>query len=211
MPQPVREALGRILTAAAMLWAGEAAAFMIVPVEEDPDRIIVEIERSYGDRVPLRTLPPPYNHIVQTMQGPKGLSFRWQYFRSSEQGLFYIHVGDDGVGSAHFEFAGSRLADGDTLGAAAVLVDARGRPMHAFLAKADVEGDRFAGGDNFRRFAIELERPPEWWGAVDALVMFNMKYYAMHRPPGEAVWDAMRRAVVQTVGSFDGFQRPEGG
>jgi hypothetical protein len=207
MPQRLREALGGILLIGACALPGEAAAYMIVPGDEDPHRIVVEIDRDFGDRVPLRVLPPPYRNIVQSVQGPERLSFRWQYFRSSEQGLFYIHVGEDGSGQARFEFAGPRLADGDTLGAAAVLLDAAGRPMHTFLAKADVEGEAFAGGSRFHRVALGLERPPEWWRAVDSVVFLNMKYYRQQRPEGEAVWAAMERAVRHAAGGLGTSQR----
>jgi hypothetical protein len=207
MPQRLREALGRILLIAACAQAGPAAAYMIVPTDEDPQRIVVEIDRDFGDRVPLRVLPAPYQDIVQTRQGPERLSFRWQYFRSSEQGLFYIHVDEAGAGQARFEFAGPRLADGDTLGAAAVLVDAAGQPMHTFLAKADVAGEMFEGGERFHRVAIGLDRPPEWWRSVDAVIFLNMKYYRQQRPEGDAVWMAMERAVRHAAGGLGTSQR----
>jgi hypothetical protein len=207
MPQRLREALGRILLIAACAPAGEAAAYVIVPTDEDPHRIVVEIDRDFGDRVPLRVLPRPYRQIMQTAQGPERLSFRWQYFRSSEQGLFYIHVGEDGAGEARFEFAGPELADGDTLGAAVVLVDADGAPMHTFFARADVVAGGFAGGGRFHRVALDLDRPPEWWRSVDAVMFFNMKYYRQQRPQGDAVWTAMERAVTRAAGGLGTSQR----
>ena len=211
MPQTVREALGRILSAAAMLWAGEAAAFMIVPVEEAPDRIVVEIERSYGDRVPLKALPPPYNDIVQILQGPERLSFRWEHFRSGEQGLFFIHVDEDGAARARFEFAGRALADGDTLGAAAVLLDAAGAPLHALMARADVTDGVFAGGGPLHRVPMEFVRTPEWWRSVDSVLFLNMKYYRQQKPSDAGVWLAMERAVRRAAGALGSLQRGDGG
>ena len=187
----------------AMLAASPAGAFTIVPDDDDPGRIVVVIERDYGEVVPLRALPPPYNRIVQDIQGPDGLSFRWRQFRSTERGMAYIHVFPDGVARMHFEFHGQPLADGDTLGAAAVLADAEGKAMHTFLARADVVGEAFASGGNLHRVRLEIERPPEWWRRVDAIAFFHMKYYSVQAPDREGVWNAMRRAVER-------FTRGEG-
>lgn len=208
MPQGLREVFGRILTVAALAVTGEVAAYTIVPFEEDPGRIVVEIERAYGDRVPLRALPPPYRSLVQTRQGVATLSFRWQYFRSSEQGLFYIRVEDDGAGVAHFEFGGPAPGAGDTIGAAAVLVDAAGTALHTFMARADVSEDGgFADGSRFHRVALALRRPVAWWEQVDAIVFLNMKYYRQQRPVGDAVWMAMENAVRRAAGDTGPLQR----
>jgi hypothetical protein len=188
----------KALTAAlaiALAMAGPAAAFTIVPADEDPGRIVVVIERDYGDVVPLKALPAPYNRIVQNIQGPDGLSFRWRQFRSTEEGMAYIHVSPEGEGSMRFEFYGDPLADGDTLGAAAVLVDAGGKAMHTFMARADVEGEEFASGGRLHRVRMAIERPPKWWERVDAIAFFYMKYYRVQAPDREGIWRAMARAV----------------
>jgi hypothetical protein len=179
----------------AALAAGPAGAFTNLPDDEDPGRIVVVIERDYGDVVPLRALPAPYNRVVQNIQGPDGLSFRWRQFRSNEEGMAYIHVSPEGEGSMRFEFYGKPLADGDTLGAAAVLVDRGGRAMHTFMARADVEGETFASGGHLHRVRLDIGRPPEWWGDVDAIAFFHMKYYQVQAPDREGIWRAMVRAV----------------
>lgn len=201
-------ALAVFLLPIAAVWP--AAAFTIVPDDDDPGRIVVVIERDYGDVVPLRALPPPYNRIVQDIQGPDGLSFRWRQFRSNERGLAYIHVSPDGEGSMRFEFHGNPLADGDTLGAAAALADAEGKAMHTFLARADVEGDTFAGGGHLHRVHMEIERPPEWWDRVDAIAFFHMKYYSVQAPDREGVWSAMRRAVERFTKGEGTTQQADG-
>ena len=124
---------------------------------------MLAIDRPNGDVVPLKALPEPYDEIVQTLQGPDGLSFRWRQFRSTEQGMAYIHVTPEGAGVMRFEFYGEPLGDGDTLGAAAVLADWNGEAMHSFMARADVQGETFAGGGKLHRVQMEIERPPEWW------------------------------------------------
>jgi len=200
--------LAAILVAA--LAAGQpAAAFTIVPADEDPGRIVVVIEREYGEVVPLKALPAPYNSIVQDMQGPDGLSFRWRQFRSNEEGMAYIHVSPDGAGRMRFEFYGRPLADGDTLGAAAVLVDAGGRALHTFMARADVEGETFAGGGHLHRVGMEIERPPEWWDTVDTIAFFHMKYYKVQAPDREGVWQAMQRAVERFTKGEGTLQRAD--
>ena len=148
--------------------------------------------------------------IVQTLQGPDGLSFRWRQFRSSEQGMAYIHVSPRGGGDMRFEFYGEPLADGDTLGAAAVLVGADGRAMHTFLARADVEGEVFAGGGNLHRVRMELEKSPEWWGGIEAIAFFNMKYYRVQSPDREGVWRVMERAVERFTAGEGSIQRSDG-
>lgn len=198
-----------VLTAA--LAAGEpAAAYTIVPADEEPGRIVVVIERDYGDVVPLRALPSPYDGIVQDSQGPDGLSFRWRQFRSTEQGMAYIHVSPEGAGDMRFEFYGEPLADGDTLGAAAVLVGPDGEAMHTFMARADVEGENFAGGGNLHRVRMEIERPANWWARVEAIAFFYMKYYRVQAPDHEGVWQAMQRAVGRFTKGKGTVQQADG-
>jgi hypothetical protein len=190
---------------------GTASAFTIIPADEDPDRIIVVIDRDYGDVVPLRALPPPYGRIVQSIQGPDGLSFRWRYYRSSEEGMYYMHVRPGGSGSAHFEFYGPELAEGDVLGAAAVLVDGEGAPMHTFLARADVTAQgAFSGGGQFHHVRMDLDRPHEWWERVEAIAFFTMKYYSQQRPADDGVWQAMENAVQRLTVGQGGKQRSRG-
>lgn len=177
-----------------MLVSG-AQAFTIVPAQEDPSRIIVLIDRDYGDVVPVKALPPPFDQLVQTAQGPDTLSFRWRYYRSSEEGMCYVHVRPDGSGSVHFEFYGPELADGDTLGAAAVLVDAEGTAMASFLARADIVGSTFAEGGAFHHVRMEVGRPLDWWRKVDAIAFFTMKYYRVQSPGDAGIWEAMHTAV----------------
>jgi len=207
-----RIAAGTFLAMLALATAagGPAAAFTIVPADGDAGRIVVIIERDYGELVPLKALPAPYNRIVQELQGPAGLSFRWQQFRSPEQGMAYIRVSPQGMGHMRFEFYGDPLADGHTLGAAAVLVGPEGRALHTFLARADVEGDAFASGGKLHRVGMELERPPAWWGGVEAIAFFHMKYYQAQAPDREGVWRAMERAVARFTMGEGAVQRADG-
>jgi hypothetical protein len=175
--------------------ATPAAAYTIVPAEDDTGRIFVHVERDYGDLVPLSALPPPYNQIVQTAQGPDGLTFRWRYFRSDEDGLFYIRVDEDGAGTATFGFHDPEPAAGDRLGVAAVLVDRQGQAMHAILVRADVPGGE-GTGLSFEA-EVALDRAPEWWREVDAIAFLMMKYYQQQAPSDEGVWEAMQRAVAR--------------
>lgn len=195
---------------AALAAAGPAGAYTIIPADEDPNRIIVVIERDYGDVVPLRALPAPYSRIVQNIQGPDGLSFRWRQFRSNEEGMAYIHVSPEGEGRMHFEFYGQPLADGDTLGAAAVLVDAGGSAMHTFMARADVQGEAFASGGNLHRVQLDLSRPAEWWARVEAIAFFYMKYYQVQAPDRAGIWRAMERAVDRYTNGEGTVQQSDG-
>lgn len=187
-----------------------AMGFTIVPADEDSGRIVVVIERDYGDVVPLRALPPPYDRIVQNRQGPDGLSFRWRQFRSNEEGIAYIRVSPQGAGTIFFEFYGKPLADGDTLAAAAVLIGQGGEAMHTFMARADVTGDGFSGGGKLHRVDMTIERPAGWWARVEAVAFFNMKYYRVQAPDHEGVWQAMQRAVERLTGGKGTLQRAGG-
>lgn len=186
-----------ILTAAAMAVAAtalSAQAYTIVPGEE-PGRIFVLVERDLGDPVPLSALPPPFDTIVQTMQGPDRLSFHWRYFRSDEDGLFYIRVDEDGIGTATFAFNDPEPVAGDRLGAAAVLVNREGHAVHSMLARANVdEGAAGREGASYQA-EIALDREPAWWREVETIAFLNMKYYEQQAPSDEGVWQAMHRAV----------------
>ncbi|NGO55058.1 hypothetical protein [Allomesorhizobium camelthorni] len=172
-----------------------ASAYIVFPDRDDPDRLIVLIEKPYGDLVPFGTLPPPFNKVVQTLQGPDRLSFRWRYGRSREEGLSYLHVDEDGKATIHFEFIGGETAGQDTLGAAAVLVDTEGRALHSIYAKSDFSGAAPVNGEERRRVSLSVERPADWWRRVDGIAYFYMRYPKQRNLDEGEQWRAMRRAV----------------
>jgi hypothetical protein len=185
-----------VLALVAGQWlAGAASAYTIVPADDQSSRIYVIVERDYGDLVPLSALPPPFHTIVQMQQGPDALSFRWRYFRSDEDGVFFIRVDEDGAGTASFGFNDPQPVAGDRLGAAVVLVGRDGQAMHSMLVRANVRHD--AGGTPRQSHAaqVALDREPHWWREVDALAFLTMKYYEQQAPDDEGVWRAMERAV----------------
>ena len=104
-------------------------------------------------------------------------------------------MGEDGQGHIEFEFVARKLIDGQRLGAAAVLVASDGTPLHTFYARADTLGGLFDDGTKFHRVRLDLERKPEWWGKVDAIVFFNMSYHPIQKLDDAGVWAAMQRAV----------------
>jgi hypothetical protein len=172
-----------------------ASAYTVFPDRDDPDNLIVVIERAFGDLVRFGSLPRPFNTAVQTVQGPDRLSFRWRYGRSEEHGLSWLHVDEDGKATIHFEFEGGETAGEDTLGAAAVLVDAEGRALHSFYAKADFSNAASANSEKRRRISLSVERPAYWWRKVDGIAYFHMRYQR-ERDLGEGgEWRAMQRAV----------------
>ena len=128
--------------AAAVTFSGPAGAWLIYPDRDDPDRLIVEIERPYGDRVPFGSLPPPFNRLVRGRAGAQSLVFRWPYEREAI-GSAFLDVDQSGVGHIAFEFVARKLVDGQRLGAAAVLVAKDGTPLHTFYARADTLGGVF--------------------------------------------------------------------
>jgi hypothetical protein len=184
-----------------------ASAYTVVPDRDDPDRLIVVIEKPYGDLVSFGTLPPPFNKVVQTLQGPDRLSFRWRYGRSSEEGLSYLHVDEDGKATIHFEFRGGETAGEDTLGAAAVLVDGEGRALHSFYAKAKFPSKAAADGEKLRRMSLSVERPADWWREVDGIAYFYMRYPKQRNLGEGGEWRAMRRAVWRFTGGVGTEQR----
>lgn len=190
-----RSAVKASALAAALIAAGPAAAFTIVPADDETGRIFVVIERSYGDLVPFRLLHRPFDRVVQTRQGPDALSFRWRYLPDDGEGSAHIHVVPDGRGTMHFRFTARQPRAGDTLAAAAVLIDGEGRALHSFYARAAMTGGASEAGPERRAVALELERPPEWWERVDAIAFFNMSYLAERDLDEAAIWTAMRRAV----------------
>lgn len=172
-----------------------ASAYTVFPDRDDPERLIVLIEKAHGDLVPFGSLPPPFNKVVQTLQAQDRLSFRWRYGTSEERGLSYLHVDEDGKATIHFEFSGGETVGGDTLGAAAVLVDAQGRALHSFYARSDFSGEAQLSEEKRRRVSLSVERPAEWWREVDGIAYFYMRYHKQRDLGEDEQWQAMRRAV----------------
>jgi hypothetical protein len=187
--------------------APPASAFMVYPDRDNPDNLIVFVERPYGDLVEFRMLPKPFDQVVQTRQGPDAFSFRWQYAREPQEGMAFLTVDEDGLGTMHFEFWGDGLDDGDTLAAAALLVDRDGRALHVFYAKADYVGAAFAGGSERHATRLAVERVPDWWQSVGGVAFFYMKYFTEQRPDEDGVWRAMQRTVDTFGGGKATWQR----
>jgi hypothetical protein len=188
-----------------------ASAYTIFPDRDDPEKLIVLIERAYGDLVPFGSLPRPFNTAVQMMQGPDRLSFRWRYGRSEEQALSWLHVDEAGRARIHFEFIGGETAGQDTLGAAAVLVDGEGRALHGFYAKSDFSGSAPVNGEKRRRVSLSVERSADWWRRVDAIAYFHMRYPKQRNLSEGEQWRAMRRAVWRFTGGAGTEQRQQEG
>jgi hypothetical protein len=186
--------LHAIALAAALAASRPAAAWLIYPDRDDPARVIVEIERPYGDRVPFADLPSPFNTVVHGGEGPASLLFRWPYEREAI-GSAFLDVDETGQGHIEFEFFARKLVDGQRLGAAAVLVAKDGTALHTFYARADTLGGVFDDGTKFHRVRLAVQRPPEWWRKVDGIVFFNMTYHPIQKLDDEGVWAAMQRAV----------------
>lgn len=186
--------IGAIVLAAAITASGPAGAWLVYPDRDDPARVIVEIERPYGDVVPFANLPAPFNRIIQGGEGPASLLFRWPYQREAI-GSAFLDVDQNGQGHIEFEFFARKLVDGQRLGAAAVLIASDGTALHTFYARADTLGGVFDDGTKFHRVRLAIERPREWWLKVDAIVFFNMTYHPIQKLDDEGVWAAMQRAV----------------
>jgi len=183
------------LTLAALLAAAEPVrAWLLYPDSDDPDRMIVEIERSYGDLVAFRSLPPPFNTVVQSVQGPETFSYLWRYGKDAK-GMAFLRVDEDGRGEIEFEFSVRERLEDRRFGAAAVLVAEGGTPLHTFYARADLAEGSFPDGTLRHGVRLSVERPPAWWRNVDAVVFFYMSYYPMQKLDDAGVWRAMRRAV----------------
>lgn len=169
-----------------------AGAWLIYPDRDDPARLIVEIERPYGDLVPFASLPGRFDTAVQTARGPEVLSYRWRYGKAAD-GLAFVQVDEDGRGTITFEFRGSELIDGQRLGAAAVLVAEDGTPLHTFYARTEVGS--FAGGAQSHSVRLAIDRPPDWWRRLTGIAFFYMSYHPLQKLDDEGIWQAMRRAV----------------
>ena len=178
----------------AILGGTGSHAYMLYPDRDNPQNLIVVIERPAGDLVKLATLPPPYNVARQTAQAPDRFSFRWRYGRG-QQGMAWLNVDEGGRGVLTVEFSSAEMIDGDGFGAAAVLIDKQERPLHTFYAKADVRGTAFAGGTDRRRVRLAVERPPGWWDSVGAISFHYMKYAKHQELDDEGIWAAMRSVV----------------
>jgi hypothetical protein len=189
---------------------GPASAYTVIPDRDDPDRLIVLIEKPYGDLVAFGTLPPPFNNVVQTLQGPDRLSFRWRYGRSREEGLSWLHVDEDGKATIHFEFRGGETVGEDTLGAAAVLVDGEGRALHSFYARGDFGRDASTESVR-RRVSMSVERPGDWWRRVEGIAYFHMRYHKQRNLDEGEQWQAMRRAVWRFTSGAGTEQRQQEG
>ncbi len=177
----------------AFLPAPNVHAYMLAPDRDDPRNLFVAIEKPTGDLVKFATLPPPFNTALQSAQGPDRFSFRWKY-SAGQRGLAYLNVDKRGRGALTFEFSSTNMVDGDSFGAAAVLISGE-RPLHTFYARADVRGTSFEGGTDRWRVRLRIERPPGWWKDVDAISFHYMKY-ARHQELDDAeMWQAMRSVV----------------
>jgi len=190
----MRRGLLRVLiVAAAGGVSSQAGAWLLYPDDEKPERIIVEIERAFGEVVPLKALPPPFNSALQTAQGPDTLSFRWRY-NPRAQGMAFLRVNAAGDGVLTFRFAVHPVLEGERFGAAAVMVGQDGRALHSFYARADVGED--TGRATARRGAVmALSRPPDWWRRVDGIHFFFMHYHPVQKLDDAGSWRAMQTAV----------------
>lgn len=194
----------------AALVAGQpAGAFLIAPADDGQGRYVVVIEAAHGEHVPLAMLPPPYDRLGAAAWADGGISFEWSYFRSPERGRAEIRFDKDGRAAMTFTFSGNRLADGDTVAAAVVVVDRDDEPFMTVYATARVAGDRFAGGENLHRSAALLDMPPGGWGDVAGFVFFTPKYYAIQRLDDDGVAHAMRRMVARVTGGRGTERRAE--
>lgn len=185
-----------ILMAAVLAGASQPArAWLIYPDRDRPERLIVEIERGYGDVLTLSSFPPPFNSALQMVQGPDRFSFRWSYDRKA-QGLAFLRVDGDGRGAMEFRFIDRDFDADGRLGAAVVLVGKDGTPLHTFYARSDLKrrtGPRGSGA--FSAVRLDLARPPAWWRDVDRMAFFFMTYHPIQKLDQEGVWRAMRNAV----------------
>jgi hypothetical protein len=190
---------------AALLPAAPALAYMVYPDRQNPKNLILLIERGTGDLVRFASLPPPFNVALQSVQGPGRFSFRWIY-APGQFGVAYLDVDERGQGVLTVEFSDTRIVDGDSFGAAAVLVSKSGRPLHTFYARADVREASFEGQADRQQYRLALERSPEWWRDVGAISFFYMKYAKYQRLDDAAKWRAMR-SVVQITTKGEGSEQ----
>ncbi|TYR30508.1 hypothetical protein FY036_17485 [Mesorhizobium microcysteis] len=180
---------------AALLAPQQAAAFMLVPDEAGHGRYVVVIETASGDHVPLDLLPPGFRQLGGPAWAGEGLTFRWRYFRSPEQGRAVVVFDEDDRAVMEFAFSGDELADGDTIAAAAALVDGEGRAITTIYASARVKGRHFENGETASTLHAPIGIAPDGWDEVAGFTFFTMKYYAIQNLDEAGVAVAMRRAV----------------
>lgn len=185
---------------AALLPAGPAGAFMIYPDRTDPEVLVAFIEKPWGDRVDFRYLPKPFDRALQTAQGPARFVYRWSYPIGRHGGEAYLTVSPDGAGTLNIAFMGGTMPENGALAAAAVLVDAEGRPLHAFLARAHFAAGAFSGGGDRETLSLSLERPTEWWAGVGGIAFLYMSYDGGRQLGDAGVRVAMLRAVSRFTG-----------
>jgi hypothetical protein len=183
------------LLVATLTAAGPAQAYTMFPDRDDPERLIVLVEKAHGDLVPFGALPPPFDMVVRTPPVQDRLSFRWRYGTSEEEGLSRLQVDEDGRATIHFEFKGGETAGEDTLGAAAVLVDPDGKALHSFYVRADFSDETLVNDEKLRRVSVSVERPADWWRKVDGIAHFYMRYPKQRSLDEAGQQRAMRRAV----------------
>ena len=189
----------------ALIPAAQSLAYMVYPDRNDPQNLILLIERGTGELVKFASLPPPFNVARQSAQGPDRFSFRWRY-APGQFGLAYLNVDERGQGVLTVEFINARMVDGDSFGAAAVLVSKDGRPLHTFYARADVRDGAFEGEKHKQLTRLAIERPLDWWRDVGAISFFYMKYAKYQRLDDAAIWRAMR-SVVQIFTKGEGSEQ----
>ena len=187
-----RTTIWAVASIAATMAGQPAGAWLIYPDRDDPSRMIVEIEKPYGDLVPFASLPGRFDTAVQTVQGPETLSYRWRY-REAADGMAFLRVDEDGTGTIEFEFRARELVDGQRLGAAAVLVAGDGTPLHTFYARTGTGS--FGNEAKTHRVELSIDRPPDWWRRVTGIAFFYMIYHPLQKLDDDGVWQAMRRAV----------------
>jgi hypothetical protein len=189
-----RAVLRATILAAVLTAGGPTRAWLVYTDRDDPLQWVVEIEQSYGDIVALHSLPPPLNRVMRSSDELPPPVFRWRYDRDAE-GLAILAVNQDGQGRIGFEFIVREPIEGQRLGAAAVLIDGNGMPLHTFYARADTVGGTFAAGARHRHISLVLHRAPDWWRSVEAIAFFSMRYHPQQELDDEEVWEAMRRVV----------------
>jgi hypothetical protein len=189
-----RFGLKAAMLAAGVLTGGPASAWLAYPPDDQPGRLIVEIDSQVVDVVPLDSLPAPFDAVLRDAETAEKLVYRWRYSKTAE-GLAVLVVDDRGRGGIRFGFAARPPLNGLRYAAAMVLLGPGRKPLHTFYARADEM--RLDGGASFARYSVELDlaRSPQWWRGVEALAFLKMSYHPLQRLDDQEIWRAMRRAV----------------
>lgn len=166
---------------------------MIVPGERGG--YVVGIDTETGDHVPLAALPLAYGTMEGAGWSGDGLTFRWAYFRSPEQGQATLAFGDDGRGTVTFAFSGDEPEQGSTVAGAMAIVGRDGEAIHTIYAMAHVSGEAAVQGRLSHRSAAPVDLPARRWAEVTGFTVFTMKYYAIQELGRDEIAAAMRRAV----------------